>query len=218
MRRAASPAPEPVQGLPLRHRRTPLLHQERRRSNELWQRDPRRPDSCAGRACPASTTRPVLPLPAASAFERPARPRAVSRRRCILLSYVHARAAARPGRRHASSSGSSTASAGGSIEIFFKTYTEKVWGIPCSEIRAEWAAQRIKGLSLPTRDPQRHAAEPTRRGHQDADRGVRLPAPGPRADVGARAATQVERARAAASTCGRDVARRPARRPPVTRS
>src|SRR5918912_62525 len=32
--------------------------------------------------------------------------------------------------------------------IFFKTYTEKVWGIPCSEIRAEWAAQRIKGLSL----------------------------------------------------------------------
>ena len=31
---------------------------------------------------------------------------------------------------------------------FFKTYTEKVWGIPCSEIRADWAAQRIKGLSL----------------------------------------------------------------------
>jgi protoporphyrinogen oxidase len=34
-------------------------------------------------------------------------------------------------------------------QIFFKTYTEKVWGIPCSEIRAEWAAQRIKGLTLP---------------------------------------------------------------------
>jgi protoporphyrinogen oxidase len=33
-------------------------------------------------------------------------------------------------------------------EIFFKTYTEKVWGAPCSEIRAEWAAQRIRGLSL----------------------------------------------------------------------
>lgn len=32
--------------------------------------------------------------------------------------------------------------------IFFKTYTEKVWGIPCHEIQAEWAAQRIKGLSL----------------------------------------------------------------------
>lgn len=32
--------------------------------------------------------------------------------------------------------------------IFFKTYTEKVWGISCKEISAEWAAQRIKGLSL----------------------------------------------------------------------
>ncbi len=31
---------------------------------------------------------------------------------------------------------------------FFKSYTEKVWGIPCTEIKAEWAAQRIKGLSL----------------------------------------------------------------------
>jgi len=32
--------------------------------------------------------------------------------------------------------------------IFFRTYTEKVWGVPCSEISADWAAQRIKGLSL----------------------------------------------------------------------
>ena len=36
------------------------------------------------------------------------------------------------------------------FEIFFKTYTEKVWGIPCMQIDAEWAAQRIKGLSLTT--------------------------------------------------------------------
>ncbi|TFH64420.1 MAG: FAD-dependent oxidoreductase, partial [Gemmatimonadales bacterium] len=34
------------------------------------------------------------------------------------------------------------------FEIFFKTYTEKVWGLPCNEIRADWAAQRIMGLSL----------------------------------------------------------------------
>jgi protoporphyrinogen oxidase len=33
-------------------------------------------------------------------------------------------------------------------EIFFKTYTEKVWGMPCTEIRADWAAQRIKNLDL----------------------------------------------------------------------
>lgn len=34
------------------------------------------------------------------------------------------------------------------FNIFFKTYTEKVWGIPCTELSADWAAQRIKGLSL----------------------------------------------------------------------
>ena len=31
---------------------------------------------------------------------------------------------------------------------FFKTYTEKVWGIPCSKLSSHWAAQRIRGLSL----------------------------------------------------------------------
>jgi protoporphyrinogen oxidase len=36
------------------------------------------------------------------------------------------------------------------FEVFFKTYTEKVWGVPCHEIKAEWAAQRIKDLSLLT--------------------------------------------------------------------
>jgi protoporphyrinogen oxidase len=32
--------------------------------------------------------------------------------------------------------------------IFFKTYTEKVWGIPCTELAADWAVQRIQNLSL----------------------------------------------------------------------
>jgi protoporphyrinogen oxidase len=36
------------------------------------------------------------------------------------------------------------------FRIFFKTYTEKVWGMSCKEISADWAAQRIKGLSLKT--------------------------------------------------------------------
>jgi protoporphyrinogen oxidase len=31
---------------------------------------------------------------------------------------------------------------------FFKSYTEKVWGVPCTEISAEWGAQRVKGLSI----------------------------------------------------------------------
>jgi protoporphyrinogen oxidase len=36
------------------------------------------------------------------------------------------------------------------FEMFFQQYTEKVWGVPCSRIAAEWAAQRIRGLSLRT--------------------------------------------------------------------
>lgn len=32
--------------------------------------------------------------------------------------------------------------------IFFKTYSEKVWGIPCTELSADWAAQRIRNLNL----------------------------------------------------------------------
>ena len=34
------------------------------------------------------------------------------------------------------------------FQLFFKSYTEKVWGVPTDELRAEWAAQRIAGLSL----------------------------------------------------------------------
>jgi protoporphyrinogen oxidase len=33
-------------------------------------------------------------------------------------------------------------------ETFFRSYTEKVWGVPCNQISAEWGAQRIKGLSI----------------------------------------------------------------------
>ncbi|NOS87646.1 MAG: NAD(P)/FAD-dependent oxidoreductase [Methylococcaceae bacterium] len=36
------------------------------------------------------------------------------------------------------------------FSIFFKTYTEKVWGMSCDDISADWAAQRIKGLNLVT--------------------------------------------------------------------
>jgi protoporphyrinogen oxidase len=33
-------------------------------------------------------------------------------------------------------------------QTFFRDYTEKVWGVPCGEISAEWGAQRVKGLSI----------------------------------------------------------------------
>ncbi len=35
------------------------------------------------------------------------------------------------------------------FEMFFESYTEKVWGIPCTEISSDWAAERIRGLSFP---------------------------------------------------------------------
>jgi protoporphyrinogen oxidase len=47
------------------------------------------------------------------------------------------------------------------FRIFFKTYTEKVWGMSCKEISADWAAQRIKGLSLAS--AIRHALLPKRK-------------------------------------------------------
>jgi protoporphyrinogen oxidase len=47
------------------------------------------------------------------------------------------------------------------FRIFFKTYTEKVWGMNCSEISADWAAQRIKGLSLGS--AIKHAILPNRK-------------------------------------------------------
>lgn len=34
------------------------------------------------------------------------------------------------------------------FKTFFEAYTEKVWGVPCNQIRADWGAQRVKGLSL----------------------------------------------------------------------
>jgi protoporphyrinogen oxidase len=47
------------------------------------------------------------------------------------------------------------------FSIFFKTYTEKVWGMKCTEISADWAAQRIKGLSLGS--AVKHAILPQRK-------------------------------------------------------
>jgi protoporphyrinogen oxidase len=45
---------------------------------------------------------------------------------------------------------------------FFKEYTEKVWGVPCSEISAEWGVQRIKGLSI-TKTISHHIRQRLRR-------------------------------------------------------
>ena len=67
---------------------------------------------------------------------------------CV-FSYLKARAA--PIRHVKSFEDWVTNQFGGRLyRIFFKTYTEKVWGMKCQDISADWAAQRIKGLSLAT--------------------------------------------------------------------
>ena len=68
-------------------------------------------------------------------------------------------------------------------DAFFREYTEKVWGIPGSEIQAEWAAQRIRNLSFWTALTSALRLKRTTR--HEPDRGVPLPAARPRADVGA---------------------------------
>src|SRR3954469_19025803 len=66
--------------------------------------------------------------------------------RCV-ASYAHARV--RPPRDQSHFEGWVTARFGRRLySIFFKTYTEKVWGVPATEIQADWAAQRIKNLDL----------------------------------------------------------------------
>jgi protoporphyrinogen oxidase len=65
----------------------------------------------------------------------------------ILLSYLRARL--RPSKQERTFEQWVTNRFGRRLyRAFFKTYTEKVWGIPCGEINADWAAQRIRGLSL----------------------------------------------------------------------
>jgi len=67
----------------------------------------------------------------------------------ILCSYLKVRLS--PGGREESFEEWVTARFGRRLyRMFFKSYTEKVWGIPWSEIRADWAAQRIRDLSLVT--------------------------------------------------------------------
>jgi protoporphyrinogen oxidase len=66
--------------------------------------------------------------------------------RCV-LSYVWAKV--RPPRDRTTLEGYIVADYGRRLyEHFFKTYTEKVWGVPVSELSADWGAQRIKGMSL----------------------------------------------------------------------
>jgi protoporphyrinogen oxidase len=65
----------------------------------------------------------------------------------ILLSYVKAQVRPYP-QEHTFEQWASNRFGQRLYRAFFQTYTEKVWGIPCHMIKADWAAQRIRGLSL----------------------------------------------------------------------
>jgi protoporphyrinogen oxidase len=68
--------------------------------------------------------------------------------RCV-ASYVWARIS--PPKDQSNFEGWTSARFGKRLyRIFFKTYTEKLWGVPATEIQSDWAAQRIKNLSLMT--------------------------------------------------------------------
>ncbi len=74
---------------------------------------------------------------------------------------------------------------------FFKSYTEKVWGVPCDKISAEWGAQRIKGLSIRKaiahflKQSSKPAGDIAQKGHRNlADRAVSVSQAWARTDVG----------------------------------
>ena len=86
-------------------------------------------------------------------FDYPLKPmnalRGLGVREAVLCVLSYAWARVRPPRDQTTFEGWTTARFGRRLyRIFFKTYTEKVWGVPATEIKADWAAQRIKNLSL----------------------------------------------------------------------
>ena len=131
--------------LPLRPRRPPLLHQVDRGRHALA-RGARRRVPAAPAHVAHLLEQPLSRLPAPRAGRDPqARPG----RAAALHGVVRSRGgAARTRSTTRSRTGSRTGSAAGSSSSSSSRYTEKVWGVPTSEIRAEWAAQRIKGLSF----------------------------------------------------------------------
>ena len=86
-------------------------------------------------------------------FDYPLKPvnalRGLGLREAVLCVLSYAWARVRPPKDESTFEGWTSARFGTRLyRIFFKTYTEKVWGVPATEIQADWAAQRIKNLSL----------------------------------------------------------------------
>ena len=102
--------------------------------------------------------------------------------RCV-LSYLWVRL--RPPRDQSTFEGYVAARFGWRLyRIFFKTYTQKVWGVPPDQIQADWAAQRIKNLDLSRAIINSLLPRRNQKRHHQPHRGVRIPAPWSRHDVG----------------------------------
>ena len=143
---AASAAPCDYKGYPLRHRRPPLLLEVEGGRRPL-ERDPARRLHRAAAPVAHLLRRQVLRLSAARPSRRCASSASSTSAACV-LSY-----ACRPRRSRSRSPQTfhdwvRNQFGERLFSIFFKTYTEKVWGMSCEEISADWAAQRIKGLDL----------------------------------------------------------------------
>ena len=203
-------------GLALRHRRAPLLHQGARGRGAVARDPPRRGLHDATAHEPDPLPRQALRLPAQGG-ERAAQPRAArGRSGACCPTLLGAGAARRRTRRNFE--GWVAARFGWRLyRIFFKTYTEKLWGRDATELQSDWAAQRIKNLSLFNAVRQRAAAQAQPEGHHLAHRGVPVPAARPGDDVGAlrragragRAARSCWRPRSRRSTASRAAARSP---------
>ena len=102
--------------------------------------------SSAARACRASTTTASFFSYPLKAFEALTKLGPVESAMCV-LSFMYKQAF--PNEKPVTFHDWVTNQFGERLfSIFFKTYTEKVWGMSCDEISADWAAQRIKGLDL----------------------------------------------------------------------
>ena len=132
--------------LALRHRRPPLLHQGAPRSRRSGTRSSPTRTSCSGPARAASTTRASSSTTRSSRSTPCAPSASIEAIRCG-LSFLWVRV--RPPKDQTTLEGYVVANYGWRLYgHFFKTYSEKVWAVPPSEISADWGAQRIKGMSL----------------------------------------------------------------------
>ena len=184
-------------------------------------RDPRPDDDFLLRPAdePHLLRRQVLRLPARADRTRcatSASVEAVALRRCRTSGRGSARRRTRPRSR----AGSPPRFGWRLYRHFFKTYNEKVWGVPAIEIPADWGAQRIKDLSLfdAVGSRLRQAARQARPDEQvtSPDRGVPVPEVRPRHDVGALPRPR-RRPRAPRSSCDAAVVAVRARRRPGAR-